>query len=93
MDRQGVPLKQQEDFFKHLTDTLSDVKTDVKNSDPPRKMTMQEYEDSSELQRAVKIARERADKEAFEDKMSFRQAQARNPIKPKPRKKRGRKPR
>ena len=91
MDRQGVPLKQQEDFFKHLTDTLSDVK----NSDPPRKMTMQEYEDSPERQRAVKIARERADKEAFEDKMSFRQAQARNPIKPKPRKKRkrGRKPR
>ena len=59
----------------------------------PRKMTLSEYLSSPEVQRKRKIERERKDREAFEKKMAFRSAQEQNPIKGKPRRKRGRKAR
>ena len=57
----------------------------------PRKITPAEYYSSPEFQRRQKLARERRDREAFEKKVAFRAAQEENPIKAKPRRKRGRK--
>lgn len=57
----------------------------------PRKITREEYYSSPDFQRRLKIARERRDRKAFEKKVAFRAAQEQNPIKPKPRRKRGRK--
>ena len=57
----------------------------------PRKITPEEYYSSPEFQRRQKLARERRDREAFEKKVAFRAAQEENPIKAKPRRKRGRK--
>ena len=57
----------------------------------PRKITPEEYFSSPEFQRRQKLARERRDREAFEKKVAFRAAQEQNPIKAKPRRKRGRK--
>ena len=56
-----------------------------------RKITQEEYFSSPEFQRRQKIARERREREAFEKQRAFRIAQEQNPIRPKPRKKRGRK--
>lgn len=44
-----------------------------------------------EFQRRLKIEKERQEREVFEKQMVFRHAQEANPIKPRPRKKRGRK--
>ena len=57
----------------------------------PRKITPEEYFSSPEFQRRQKLARERRDREAFEKRVAFRAAQEQNPIKGKPRRKRGRK--
>ena len=57
----------------------------------PRKISLSEYLSSPEFQRERKIERELKDREAFEKKMAFRSAQEQNPIKGKPRRKRGRK--
>ena len=57
----------------------------------PRKITRAEYFSSPEFQRRQKLAREQRDREAFEKKVAFRVAQEQNPIKAKPRRKRGRK--
>lgn len=57
----------------------------------PRKMTPEEFFSSPEYQRQRKIARERRDRKVFEKKVAFRAAQEQNPIKGKPRRKRGRK--
>lgn len=63
-----------------------------KNAAPaPRKITPEEYYSSPEFQRRQKLARERRDREAFEKRVAFRVAQEQNPIKAKPRRKRGRK--
>ena len=59
----------------------------------PEKVTPSEYMSSPEFQRARKIERERAQRSAFEKKMAFRSAQEQNPIKGRPRRKRGRKAR
>ena len=57
----------------------------------PRKISLSEYLSSPEFQRERKIESERKDREAFEKKMAFRSAQEQNPIKGRPRRKRGRK--
>ena len=59
--------------------------------DTPRKVSLGEYLSSPEFQRKQKIASERAEQREYEAKMAFRSAQAENPIKPRPRRKRGRK--
>ena len=63
-----------------------------KEVDPvPRKITPEEYFSSPEFQRRQKIEKERRDRAAFEKTVAFRAAQEQNPIKGRPRKKRGRK--
>ena len=57
----------------------------------PRKVTLSEYLSSPEFQRKQKIESERKNRDAFEKKMAFRSAQEQNPIKGRPRRKRGRK--
>ena len=57
----------------------------------PRKMSLSEYMSSPEFQRRQKIASERIQQSAFQRKMAFRSAQEQNPIKGRPRRKRGRK--
>lgn len=56
--------------------------------DQPRKVNRQEFVSSPEFQRRVKIARERAQRNKFEQHLAFRQAQAQHPIKGRPRKRR-----
>ena len=65
----------------------------LQSDDSPRKMTLSEYLSSPEVQRQRKIEREQKDREAFERKVAFRSAQEQNPIKGRPRRKRGRKTR
>ena len=60
-------------------------------SETPRKITPEEYFSSPEFQRRQKIAKEQREREAFEKNVAFRTAQEQNPIRPRPRKKRGRK--
>ena len=63
-----------------------------KETDPvPQKVTREEYLSSPQFQRAQKIARERQQVVAFQRQLAFRKAQAANPIKGRPRRKRGRK--
>ena len=57
----------------------------------PRKITPAEYYASPEFQRRQKLAKERREHEAFQKNVAFRTAQEQNPIKGRPRKKRGRK--
>ena len=59
----------------------------------PRKIRLSEYLSSPEFQRERKIESERAQRSAFEKKMAFCSAQEQNPIKGRPRRKRGRKAR
>ena len=65
----------------------------LQSDDSPRKMTLSEYLSSPEVQRQRKIEKEQKDREAFERKVAFRSAQEQNPIKGRPRRKRGRKTR
>jgi len=58
----------------------------------PRKITPAEYYGGfPEFQRRQKLAREQKDREASEKNVAFRAAQEQNPIRPRPRRKRGRK--
>lgn len=57
----------------------------------PRKITPAEYYASPEFQRRQKLAKEQREREAFAKNVAFRTAQEQNPIKGRPRKKRGRK--
>ena len=57
----------------------------------PRKITPEEYYSSPEFQRRLKIENERREREVFKKSVAFRAAQAQNPIKGKPRRKRSRK--
>ena len=83
MDRQGNSIMSPEELLLTIEE---------KEVDPvPRKITPEEYYSSPEFQRRQKIAREAADRAAFEKKVAFRAAQEQNPIRPKPRRKRGRK--
>ena len=88
MDKQGNrfpsdPQKTLDQFARSLTEDDA--------SETPRKITQEEYFSSPEFQRRQKLEKERRDREAFEKRVAFRVAQEQNPIKPKPRKKRGRK--
>lgn len=74
-----------------VLDQLTRSLTEDDTSETPRKITREEYYSSPEFQRKQKLEKERRDREAFEKKVAFRVAQEQNPIKPKPRKKRGRK--
>lgn len=63
-----------------------------KEVDPvPRKITPEAYFSSPAFRRRRKLARERREREVFEKKAAFRVAQKQNPIRGKPRRKRGRK--
>ena len=84
MDRQGNILTGKEDEFLRSF-------SEKDEEEAPRKVTLSEYLSSPEFQRKRKIERERKDREAFEKKMAFRAVQEQNPIKGKPRRKRGRK--
>ena len=86
MDRQGNILTGKENEFLRSF-------SEKDEEEAPRKVTLSEYLSSPEFQRKRKIERERKDREAFEKKMAFRSAQEQNPIKGKPRRKRGRKAR
>ena len=84
MDKKGnIPTAEE------LLCTLPEKEVDA----VPRKVTLSEYLSSPEFQRKRKIERERKDREAFEKRMAFRSAQEQNPIKGRPRRKRGRKAR
>ena len=65
----------------------------LQSDDSPRKMTLSEYMSSPEVQRQRKIVSELVRQAAFERKVAFRSAQEQNPIKGRPRRKRGRKAR
>jgi len=83
MDRHGNRILSPEELL---------LTVEEKEVDPvPRKITPEEYFSSPAFQRRRKLARERREREAFEKKVAFRAAQEQNPIKPKPRRKRGRK--
>ena len=87
MDRQGNILTGKENEF--LRSFRKGFGKDEEEA--PRKVTLSEYLSSPEFQRKRKIESERAERSAFEKKMAFRSAQEQNPIKGKPRRKRGRK--
>ena len=83
MDRQGNRIVSPEELLLMVPE---------KEVDPvPRKITREEYYASPAFQRQRKLARKRREREAFEKKVAFRAAQEQNPIKAKPRRKRGRK--
>ena len=86
MDRQGNILTGKENEFLR---SFSEKEID----EVPRKVTLSEYLSSPKYQRKRKIESERAQRSAFEKKMAFRSAQEQNPIKGRPRRKRGRKAR
>ena len=83
MDRHGNRIISPEELL--LTVPEREVET------VPRKITPAEYYSSPQFQRRRKLARERQEREAFDKRVAFRAAQEQNPIKAKPRKKRGRK--
>lgn len=90
MDKQGKPVSEE------VTAFLETFREEALGEDPTetsRKISFDEYLSSPEFQRRQKIAKETADREAFKKKMAFRSAQEQNPIKGRPRKKRGRKAR
>ena len=90
MDKQGNTLTGKENEFLR---SFSEKGLEKDEEEAPRKVTLSEYLSSPEFQRKRKIERELKDREAFEKKMAFRSAQEQNPIKGRPRRKRGRKAR
>ena len=84
MDKQGNTLTGRENEFLRSF-------SEKDEEEAPRKITLSEYLSSPEFQRKRKIESERAQRSAFEKKMAFRSAQEQNPIKGRPRRKRGRK--
>ena len=91
MDKQGN-IWTPEEVQQRLGELTGTEEVPRKHSpDEPRKMSLSEYMSSPEFQRRQKIASEREQRAAFERKVAFRSAQEQNPIKAKPRRKRGRK--
>ena len=88
MDKQGNRIPS--DAQKVLDQFARSLK-EGDTSETPQKISLSEYMSSPEFQRKQKLEKERRDREAFEQKVAFRVAQEQNPIKPRPRKKRGRK--
>ena len=102
MDRRGIYIPEDKqvlaDLFKEVADegekSLSDRIDQLKESaekEPPQKVSREEFENSPEYQRRLKVAKEQRERAAFERKVAFRAAQEQNPIKGRPRRKRGRK--
>ena len=96
--RQGIIMDKRgnmwtpEELLNNLGNVEGSEEVPRKHSpDEPRKMSLGEYLSSPEFQRKQKIASERAQQREYEAKMAFRSAQQQNPIKPRPRRKRGRK--
>ena len=87
MDRQGNILTGKENEFLR---SFREEGLEEDEEEAPRKVTLSEYLSSPEFQRKRKIESERK-RSAFEKKMAFRSAQEQNPIKGRPRRKRGRK--
>ena len=83
MDRQGNRIMTPEELLL----TLPEKEVDR----VPRKITRDEYYSSPEFQRRLKIEKEAKGRAAFAKKVAFRAAQEQNPIKGRPRRKRGRK--
>ena len=93
MDKQGN-IWTPEEVQQRLGELTGTEEVPRKHSpDEPRKVSMSEYMSSPEFQRRQKIASEREQRAAFERKVAFRSAQEQNPIKGRPRRKRGRKTR
>ena len=91
MDKQGN-IWTPEEVQQRLGELTGTEEVPRKHSpDEPRKMSLSEYMSSPEFQRRQKIASEREQRAAFERKVAFRSAQEQNPIKGRPRRKRGRK--
>ena len=90
MDRQGNILTGKENEFLR---SFSEKGLEKDEEEAPRKVTLSEYLSSPEFQRKRKIEIGAGSASAFEKKMAFRSAQEQNPIKGKPRRKRGRKAR
>ena len=91
MDKQGN-IYSPEEVQQRLGELTGTEDVPRKHSpDEPRKVSLSEYLSSPEFQRQRKIESERAQRAAFERKVAFRAAQEQNPIKGKPRRKRGRK--
>ena len=88
MDKQGNILTGREEEFLRSFQEEALGKDEAEEA--PRKLSLSEYLSSPEFQRKQKIAAEAADWSAFQSKMAFRTAQAQNPIKGRPRRKRGR---
>ena len=88
MDKQGNRIPNNaEKVLEQFTRSL----TEDDQAETPRKITPEEYFSSPEFQRRQKIAKEQREREAFQKNVAFRAAQEQNPIRPRPRKKRGRK--
>ena len=88
MDKQGnIFTGTEKEFLRSFSE--KDLEKD--EAEAPRKMSLGEYLSSPEFQRKQKIALERAQQREYEAKMAFRSAQQQNPIKGRPRRKRGRK--
>ena len=80
--------------LEQLTNPESDAYTSSvgeKIAPDRRKMSLSEYMESPDFQRAQKIAKETSERSEFERRMKFRETQENNPIQARPRKKRGRK--
>ena len=88
MDKQGNRIPNNaEKVLEQFTRSL----TEDDKAETPRKITPAEYYASPEFQRRQKLAKERREREAFEKNVAFRTAQEQNPIRARPRRKRGRK--
>ena len=83
MDRHGNRILSPEELL--LTVSEKDVAA------VPRPVTPQEDYSSPQFQRRLKRARARREREALEKKAAFRTVQEQNPIRGRPRRKRGRK--
>ena len=89
MDKQGHRLTgREEEFLRSFRE--GDLEKDAAE-DAPRKVSLSEYMSSPEFQRRQKVASERVQQSTFQRKVAFRSAQEQNPIKGRPRRKRGRK--
>ena len=88
MDRQGNILTGKENEFLR---SFREEGLEEDEEEAPRKVTLSEYLSSPEVQRKRKLEQECQERAAFERKVAFRAAQEQNPIKGKPRRKRGRK--
>ena len=89
MDKQGNRIPNNaEKVLEQFTRSL----TEDDKAETPRKITPRRILFKSRISEATEnCERERRERAAFERKVAFRAAQEQNPIRPRPRKKRGRK--